>query len=200
MWRNGRRTRFRCVRGNSWGFESLHRQVLKQWKSNAWTLHPGCSFGTTAVYSSSILHCTAHKFAYIASRPFIGKFFCKKFFCDNIVLLKIEYYVDVALCRTKTIEYSFCERGGIRRTKWKLNIMSTWRNRYTRTFEGRVGKPVRVQVPPSTIKKRVTFVTLFLICLNGEDFNPFLLGSADLRTDGVNEVKRVRWANRLSRL
>ena len=148
-------------------------------RPNAWTLHPGCSKGTTAVYSSSILHCTAHKFAYIASRPFIGKFFCKNFFCDNIVLLKIEYYVDVALCRTKTIEYSFCERGGIRRTKWKLNIMSTWhsaekndwvsfferggirdnwklnimstwRNRYTRTFEGRVGKPVRVQVPPST--------------------------------------------------
>ena len=27
MWRNGRRTRFRCVRGNSWGFESLHRQI-----------------------------------------------------------------------------------------------------------------------------------------------------------------------------
>ena len=29
MWRNGRRTRFRCVRGNSWGFESLHRQIKK---------------------------------------------------------------------------------------------------------------------------------------------------------------------------
>ena len=28
--------------------------------------------------------------------------------------------------------------------------MSTWRNRYTCTFEGRVGQPVRVQVPPST--------------------------------------------------
>ena len=28
MWRNGRRTRFRCVRGNSWGFESLHRQIF----------------------------------------------------------------------------------------------------------------------------------------------------------------------------
>ena len=58
-------------------------------------------------------------------------------------------------------------------------IMSTWRNRYTRTFEGRVGKPVRVQVPPSTIKKRVTFVTLFLICLIGEGFNPQIAGSAD---------------------
>ena len=63
-----------------------------------------------------------------------------------------------------------------------IKTMSTWRNRYTRTFEGRVGKPVRVQVPPSTIKKRVvppstikkrvTFVTLFLICLIGEGFNP----------------------------
>ena len=28
--------------------------------------------------------------------------------------------------------------------------MSQWRNRYTRTFEGRVGRPVRVQVPPTT--------------------------------------------------
>ena len=109
MWRNGRRTRFRCVRGNSWGFESLHRQVSKQRRSNAWTLHPCCSFGTTVVYSSSILHCTAHKFAYIASRPFIGKFFCKNFFCDNIVLLKIEYCVDVALCREKRLSIVFRE-------------------------------------------------------------------------------------------
>ena len=29
-------------------------------------------------------------------------------------------------------------------------------------------------VPPSTIKKRATNVALFLICMNGEGFNPFL--------------------------
>ena len=34
--------------------------------------------------------------------------------------------------------------------KIKLNKMSMWRNRYTRTFEGRVEQSVRVQVPPST--------------------------------------------------
>ena len=73
--------------------------------------------------------------------------------------------------------------------------MSMWRNRYTRTFEGRVEKSLGVQVPPSTIKKRVTFVTLFLICWNGEGFNPFIAGSADLRTNGV---KRVRIARKLS--
>ena len=70
--------------------------------------------------------------------------------------------------------------------------MAEW---YTRTFEGRVERSVRVQVPPTTFKKRVTFVTLFLICLNGEGFNPFIAGSADLRTDGV---KRVRIARKLS--
>ena len=65
---------------------------------------------------------------------------------------------------------------------------SMWRNRYTRTFEGRVEKSLGVQVPPSTIKKRVTKVTLFLICLNGEGFNRSIAGSADLRTDDTNEV------------
>ena len=65
--------------------------------------------------------------------------------------------------------------------------MSTWRNRYTRTFEGRVGKPVRVQVPPSTIKKRITIVILFLICSSGEDFNPYIEGSSGF-ADGRHEV------------
>ena len=56
-----------------------------------------------------------------------------------------------------------------------MTLMSTWRNRYTRTFEGRVGKPVRVQVPPSTIKKGDNNCVIpFLICLIGEDFNQFL--------------------------
>lgn len=46
--------------------------------------------------------------------------------------------------------------------------MSTWRNRYTRTFEGRVGKPVRVQVPPSTnilndMKKLLILLLIFLL-------------------------------------
>ena len=30
-----------------------------------------------------------------------------------------------------------------------------WRNRYTRTFEGRVEKSLGVQVPPSTYKKDI---------------------------------------------
>ena len=34
-------------------------------------------------------------------------------------------------------------------------------------------------VPPSTIKKRATFVALFLICMNGEGFNSLIAGSAD---------------------
>ena len=53
--------------------------------------------------------------------------------------------------------------------------MAEW---YTRTFEGRVERSVRVQVPPTTIKKRVTFVALFLICMNGDGFNPSLTGSS----------------------
>ena len=45
-----------------------------------------------------------------------------------------------------------------------------WRNRYTRTFEGRVEKSLRVQVPPSTIKKRITNVILFLMRINRREF------------------------------
>ena len=66
--------------------------------------------------------------------------------------------------------------------------MAEW---YTRTFEGRVERSVRVQVPPTTIKKRVTKVTLFLICLNGEGFNPFIAGSADF----TKEWSRAKRAN-----
>ena len=66
--------------------------------------------------------------------------------------------------------------------------MSTWRNRYTRTFEGRVGKPVRVQVPPSTIKKSPLW--LFLIgdkrTLNPNKAKP-LTGSSGF-ADGRHEV------------
>ena len=68
-----------------------------------------------------------------------------------------------------------------------MTLMSTWRNRYTRTFEGRVGKPVRVQVPPSTIKKRITIVILFLICSSGEGFNPYIAVSSGF-ADGRHEV------------
>ncbi len=32
-------------------------------------------------------------------------------------------------------------------------VMQRWRNRYTRTFEGRMGKPVWVQIPPAAIYK-----------------------------------------------
>ena len=60
-----------------------------------------------------------------------------------------------------------------------------WRNRYTRTFEGRVEKSLGVQVPPSTIKKGITYVIPFLIYLSGEGFNTFIDGSADFRTDAV---------------
>ena len=40
------------------------------------------------------------------SSPFIGKFFCKIFFCDIIVLLKIEY-----MCRRGTLPEDFCKSG-----------------------------------------------------------------------------------------
>ena len=42
-----------------------------------------------------------------------------------------------------------------------------------------MGQPVRVQVPPTTIKKGITCVIPFLICLKGEGFNPQIAGSAD---------------------
>ena len=70
-----------------------------------------------------------------------------------------------------------------------------WRNRYTRTFEGRVERSLRVQVPPSTIKKSP--LGLFFIG-DKRMQNPnakHFPGSADLRTDGV---KQVRIANRMS--
>ncbi len=66
--------------------------------------------------------------------------------------------------------------------------MAEW---YTRTFEGRVERSVRVQVPPTTFKKRATFVALFLICVNGEDLNPSIAGSADF----TKEWSRAKRAN-----
>ena len=63
--------------------------------------------------------------------------------------------------------------------------MSMWRNRYTRTFEGRVEKSLRVQVPPSTIKKGITLVIPFLICLIGEGFNQFLRVQRERAEAGV---------------
>ena len=62
--------------------------------------------------------------------------------------------------------------------------MAEW---YTRTFEGRVERSVRVQVPPTTIKKRITNVILFLICSSGEGFNPYITGSSGF-ADGRHEV------------
>ena len=55
--------------------------------------------------------------------------------------------------------------------------MAEW---YTRTFEGRVERSVRVQVPPTTIKKGITYVIPFLIYLSGGGFNTFIAGSADI--------------------
>ena len=43
-------------------------------------------------------------------------------------------------------------------------------------LSGKIGSNI---VTLTTIKKRVTFVTLFLICLIGEGFNPQIAGSAD---------------------
>ncbi len=65
--------------------------------------------------------------------------------------------------------------------------MAEW---YTRTFEGRVERSVRVQVPPTTIKKGITYVIPFLIYLSGGGFNTFIAGSADLRTDGANVMSK----------
>ena len=65
--------------------------------------------------------------------------------------------------------------------------MAEW---YTRTFEGRVERSVRVQVPPTTIKKGITYVIPFLIYLSGGSFNTFIAGSADLRTDGANVMSK----------
>ena len=125
MWRNGRRTRFRCVRGNSWGFESLHRQIKKKKNQRS--------------DSSPLLFFEQRWFTLRASCPvrlilrqrckqtLSSANFYKNYVCDNIVFVE------------------------------NLILMSTWRNRYTRTFEGRVGKPVRVQVPPSTNKKDYNF-------------------------------------------
>ena len=48
-----------------------------------------------------------------------------------------------------------------------------------------MGQPVRVQVPPSTIKKGITFVIPFLICLIGEGFNPFLWVQRERAEAGV---------------
>ena len=43
-------------------------------------------------------------------------------------------------------------------------------------LSGTIGSNI---VTLTTFKKRVTFVALFLICLNGEGFNPSIAGSAD---------------------
>ena len=52
--------------------------------------------------------------------------------------------------------YKIVYRLATRYLKIEYRIMSMWRNRYTRTFEGRVEKSLGVQVPPST------FIFLFI--------------------------------------
>ena len=87
--------------------------------------------------------------------------------CNNLFFMLIFMCVDVARALRKTIKYRLERMAGELRQSRTSRIenntesaterienlimnMSMWRNRYTRTFEGRVERSLRVQVPPST--------------------------------------------------